>query len=76
MPSMENWDSLPDVRDGLNRTERIILYCLHEAQKELGNRNVSTIMLYGRVVEHINISPEEFQAILSRLVGGTRDTDM
>ena len=27
-------DGLPDVRDGLNRVERVILYQLHELQKE------------------------------------------
>ncbi len=68
--------NLPDVRDGLNRKERIILYCLHEAQKEFGNRNVPTVTLYGRVIEHMDISQEEFQTILSRLVGLTRNTDM
>ncbi|MAM71403.1 MAG: hypothetical protein CMP91_09700 [Gammaproteobacteria bacterium] len=60
---------LPDVRDGLNRKERTILYCLHETQRELNDRNVPTIMLYGRVVEHIDISEDEFQTILSRLTG-------
>ena len=69
------FDLLPDVRDGLNRRERIILYCLHETQKEFKNRNVPTITLYGRVVEHIDISQEEFQTILSRLAGLTRNTE-
>jgi hypothetical protein len=62
-------DELPDVRDGLKRKERIILHCLHEAQKELGDRNVPTIMLYGRVVEQIDISKDEFQALLTGLMG-------
>lgn len=62
-------DKLPDVRDGLNRKERIILHCLHEAQKELGGRSVPTIMLYGRVLEHVDIGEQEFQALLMRLVG-------
>ena len=64
-----NYDNLPDVRDGLNKKERAILYCLQQTQKELGNRNVPTIMLYGRVVELVDISQDEFQAILSRFVG-------
>ena len=65
MPS--DFDNLPDVRDGLTRQERIVLYCLDQAQKEMGGRNVPTAMLYGRVVEHINISEDELQRILQRL---------
>lgn len=60
-------DSLPDVRDGLARKERIVLYCINEIQKERGGRNVPTVMLYGRVVELINISEHELQLILQRL---------
>ena len=65
--SSSDYDSLPDVRDGLNRKERIVLFCLDQAQKELGDRNVPTAMLYGRVVEHVNISENELQGILQRL---------
>lgn len=65
---MPDYDDIPDVRDGLNKKERAILYCLHQTQKELGGRNVPTIMLYGRVVELVDISEGEFQAILNRLV--------
>ena len=72
MNQHHNDENLPDVRDGLNHKERAILYCLQQAQKELGNRNVPTIMLYGRVVELVDISREEFQTILSRLVGMTK----
>ncbi|MEQ8953133.1 MAG: hypothetical protein RL120_03300 [Gammaproteobacteria bacterium] len=68
MPS-KLYDNLPDVRDGLNRRERIVLYCLQQAQQELDDRNVPTILLYGRVVEHIDMSQDELQDILSRLVG-------
>ncbi len=59
---------LPDARDGLTRLERIILWQLHEAQKERGDKNVPTAMLYGRVVEHINVSVDEFQRVLQKLV--------
>ena len=45
-------DLLPDVRDGLNRLDRVILVELARAQEELGGRNVPTALLYGRVVEH------------------------
>ena len=62
-------DELPDARDGLTRLERIILWQLHEAQKETGRESIPTAMLYGRVIEHINVSVEEFQTVLKRLVG-------
>ena len=47
---------IPDVRDGLTRTERIILYVLQETQRELNGRNVPTAMLYGRVLEYVDMS--------------------
>ena len=59
---------LPDARDGLTRLERIILWQLHEAQQERGGENVPTALLYGRVVEHIDVSVDEFQRVLQRLV--------
>ena len=64
---------LPDARDGLTRLERIILWQLREAQRELGRDSVPTALLYGRVVEHINVSVEEFQAALQRLLGEKRN---
>lgn len=63
------WDDLPDVRDGLTRKERVVLYVLSLVQKERGDRNVPSAQLYGRVVEYIDLSVDEFQAILRRLVG-------
>ena len=60
---------LPDARDGLTRLERIILWQLRELQRERGRESVPTAMLYGRVVEHINVSVAELQATLQRLVG-------
>jgi hypothetical protein len=48
---------LPDVRDGLTREERVVLYVLSETQKERGDRSVPTAMLWGRVCEHFYISP-------------------
>lgn len=58
---------VPDIRDGLTRRERIILTVLHATQKERGDRNVPTAMLWGRVCEHFYISPEELSLILARL---------
>ncbi len=60
-------DVLADVRDGLTREERIVLYVLHETQKERGGRNVPTAMLWGRVCEHFYISPEDLSEMLARL---------
>ena len=64
-------DDLPDARDGLTRLERAILVELQRAQAEFGERRVPTALLYGRVVEHVNVSQAEFHAILARL-GGRR----
>ena len=76
---MKREDLIPDVRDGLTRVERVVLLCLAECEKERAShdggdphtprRMVSTAMVYGRVVEHVNLSVPEFQAILQRLVG-------
>ena len=60
-------DNLSDVRDGLTRKERIVVYCLNQLQKERGGRNVPTAMLYGRVLEYVNLSENELQLILQRL---------
>ena len=63
---------LPDARDGLTRLERIILWQLDLVQKETGRTSVPTAMLYGRVVEHINVSVQEFQRVLQKLVLSNR----
>ncbi len=71
-PHMRHRDphnDLPDVRDGLTHRERIVLRCLNELQKERGGRHVPTGMLYGSVVESIDMSVEEMQRLLVRLVG-------
>ncbi|MDX9874889.1 MAG: hypothetical protein RBS88_08250 [Spongiibacteraceae bacterium] len=61
------YDTIPDARDGLSRLERIVLHVLNETQRELNGRAVPTAMLYGRVVEYINISVGELHACLDRL---------
>ncbi len=58
-----------DARDGLTRLERVILWQLRETTKQRNGGNVATAMLYGRVVEHVNVSVEEFQTTLQRLMG-------
>lgn len=60
-------ETLADVRDGLTREERIVLWVLHETQKERGGRSVPTTMLWGRVCEHFYLSPEDLSAMLARL---------
>lgn len=66
---MGDWDWLPDVRDGLTRAERVVLWQLGELQKERGDRNVPTVQLYGRVIEYVDMSVDEFQSILVRMIG-------
>lgn len=68
LKTMNDNNDLPHIRDGLTRKERIILDCINKAQKELGGRNVPTAMLYGRVLEYVDISVEEMQLILQRLI--------
>ena len=63
------WDRLPDVRDGLTREQRVILYTLYEAEKERPGKRVPTLMLYGRVCERIPMTKERFKALLANLVG-------
>ena len=58
---------IPDVRDGLTRKERIVLYCLHQLQRERDGRNVPTVVLYGRALEYVDMSENELQMILQRL---------
>lgn len=65
LPDIE--EVIPDVRDGLTRTERLILYVLNETQRELNGRNVPTVMLYGRVVEHVSLTEAELHVYLDRL---------
>ena len=69
MKNVTDSDELPDIRDGLTRKERIVLDCLNELKKERGERSVPTPMLYGRVVEKIDMSVGELQSLLQRLIG-------
>ena len=62
-------DCLPDVADGLTHRERVVLWCLKELQEERSGRHVPTGMLYGSVVEYVDMSVDEMQSILVRLIG-------
>lgn len=65
-------DHLPDVRDGLTRVERLLLFELNRAQEEFPGRRVPSAVLYGRLCEHdgVNLDPKDFEALLARLVRG------
>lgn len=65
---MINLDDLPNIRDGLTRKERVVLHCINLIQQERNDRNVPTAMLYGRVVEYIDMSVDELQLILQHLM--------
>jgi hypothetical protein len=65
-------DRLPDIRDGLTRLERVVLSELAAAEREFAGRHVPTALLYGRVVEQLDVSSEEFQRVLRRLLGSRR----
>ena len=60
-------DDLPDARDGLTRKERIVLWVLSTTQAERGERNVPLPLLYGRVLEHVDMSIAELQEMVARL---------
>lgn len=76
-PNRKPLDWLPDVRDGLTRVQRIILWQLHELQKERDQgrpadappRMVPSAQLYGRVVDFVDLSVPEFERLLASLVG-------
>ena len=72
MSTRDPREHLADVRDGLSHRERIVLQCLYDLQQKRGRRNVPTGMLYGTVVEHVDMSVEEMQSILVRLIGDKR----
>jgi hypothetical protein len=65
-------DYLPYIRDGLTHRERIVLQCLHALLQARGGRHVPTGMLYATVVEDMDMSVEERQSILVRLIGQHR----
>lgn len=68
-PTRTRTEELPDVRDGLTATERIVLVTLKEMQSANGGRHVSAMELYGRVIERVNISQRALQSVLLRLSG-------
>jgi hypothetical protein len=67
-------DDIPDARDGLTRKERIVQWVLGRAEGERKGRGVRAAMIYGRVLEHVDMSIEELMQILERL--STRSTPL
>ena len=67
LPQTMSDDRIPDVRDGLTREQRVVLHVLNQLQKERGDHNVPTPMLWGRVCEYFYISPERLSLLLARL---------
>lgn len=72
MKRRRSHDVLPDVRDGLTRVERVVLTTLAACQAELNGRQVSTAMLFGRVLEQVDLTEAELHAVLARLGAGPR----
>jgi hypothetical protein len=60
-------DDIPDARDGLTHKERVVLWVLRRAEDERKGRGVRAAMLYGRAIEHVDMSIEEFMQIVERL---------
>lgn len=60
-------EEMLDARDGLTRKERVVLLALRRAQKERKGRSVRAAMIYGRVIEQVDMSIEELMQILGRL---------
>lgn len=60
-------DRIPAIRDGLTREQRVVLHVLHQLQKERGDANVPTPLLWGRVCEYFYISPEALSEMLAQL---------
>ena len=60
-------DELPDARDGLTRKERVVLWMIAKLEAEREGRSVPLPMLYGRVVEHVDLRIAELQEIVASL---------
>jgi hypothetical protein len=65
---------IPDARDGLSRKERVVQWVLGRAEAERKGRGVRAAMIYGRVLEHVDMSIEELMHIIERL--STRPTPL
>ena len=61
------YDDLPDARDGLTRKERVVVWVLRGAEAERKGRGVRAAMLYGRVIEHVDMSIDELMRIVDRV---------
>ncbi len=57
--------TIPDVRDGLTQLERTILFVLYRLRDEYGDRHIPTALVFGRVVELLDVSTEQFTLALA-----------
>ena len=67
--SEDQFENFGDVRDGLRRKQRIVVYCIDQLEKEWGDRNAPTAMLQGRVLDYVDMSEQELQQILQGMTG-------
>ena len=63
------FDDLPDVRDGLTRKQRAVLWELLRAREEEPERSIRAALLDARVLAHVDMSVGELQRILQELTG-------
>ena len=66
-------DTCPDAGDGLTQAQRVVLHVLRRTERELGGRAVPTAMLYGRVLEYMDLSEAELHACLECLGASASD---
>lgn len=67
------WDRLPDVRDGLTRIERVVLFVLHQLEQERPGKRAPIAQIHGRVVEHVDVSIDEVYAVIQRMARARDD---
>ncbi len=61
------YDRLPDVRDGLTRIERVVLFVMHQLEKERPGKRAPIAQIYGRVSEYVDVSIDEVYAVIQRM---------
>ena len=67
------FDRLPDVRDGLTRIERIVLFVMAQLDRERPGKRAPIFTIYGRVSEYVDVSVDEVYAIIQRMARKRED---
>jgi hypothetical protein len=57
----------PDQKNSVRDSNPLNWDATHKLLQERGDRNVPTVMLWGRVCEYFYISPDDLSAMLARL---------